>query len=149
MKTLLVYASKYGSVKSCVKLINQSIESKTIHAASLGEVNPMNFDRIIIGASVYFGQIDKNLNKWLKSNKDLLLSKELFFFSCSKETSLEQIIDKNLLDHASDYTDFGYSLRVSEMTKIHSFITKKIAQTTNDCNHLKSESIHNFINKLV
>lgn len=149
MKTLLIYASRYGGVKSCAHKINNFIETDMVDSHALSTIDLNDYNRVIIGASVYFGQIDKTLRKWLKVQEANLLNKDLYFFSCSKETKLKTLISSNLFDHASYCSDFGYSLSISSMTKMHRLITKKIAQTTSDCNHLNAESIDLFISYLI
>ncbi|MBI9014223.1 MAG: hypothetical protein JEZ08_18445 [Clostridiales bacterium] len=149
MKTLILFASKYGTTKKCSELIAADltdIEISDIQTAT--DISLESFDRIIIGTSAYFGRPDKKLSDYIKQNQSILLSKKIALFMCSKETSLEQTINKELYDHAQYKYHFGYELNISKMKFMDKLVTKKITQVSNDESHLKLEQLNELIQSL-
>lgn len=149
MKTLILYTSKYGTTKKCSELIKAGLtDSKLYDLTESNDISLKPYDKIIIGTSIYFGKINKTLSNFIDENLPLLLTKEIGLFMCSKETTLEQSINKELFEHAQYKSHFGFELNISNMKFMDKIITKKIAQVSNDESHLKLEQINDFIKSL-
>lgn len=84
MRVLIAYGTKYGSTEKCATLLAQKI---------VGEVDLVNlkvkeiediteYDKIIIGTSVYAGRVFKEVTKFCKENLDLLKKKKVSIFTC-------------------------------------------------------------------
>jgi len=149
MKTLILYASKYGTTKKCSELIAAGLTNTEVgDIQDTKDISLESFDRIIIGTSAYFGRPDKKLSNYIKQNLPILLNKKIALFMCSKETSLEQTINKELYGHAQYKHHFGYELNISKMKFMDKFVTKKMTQASNDESHLKLEQLSEFIQSL-
>ncbi len=149
MKTLILYASKYGTTKKCSELIKAGLTDTNIcDITDSNDISLKPYDRIIIGTSAYFGKTNKTLSSYINQNLPILLTKEISLFMCSKETSLEQSINKELFEHAQYKSHFGFELNLSKMKFMDKIITKKIAQVSNDESHLKLEQLNDFIKSL-
>lgn len=61
MKTLILYATKYGSTKKCACLLAEKLPGQTEMKQIHEPVDPMQFDQIIIGSPVRMGQVDKKI----------------------------------------------------------------------------------------
>ena len=83
--SLIIYSSTDGQTKIiCEKIKNFSKNSESIKLISLEEANDFNlqsYDDIIIGASIRYGKHNKNLYKFISSNKAILIKKRSAFFS--------------------------------------------------------------------
>ena len=83
--SLIIYSSTDGQTKIiCEKIKNFSKNSDSIKLISLEEANDFNlesYEDIIIGASIRYGKHNKNLYKFISSNKKTLEKKKSAFFS--------------------------------------------------------------------
>ena len=83
--SLIIYSSTDGQTKIiCEKIKNFSKNSESIKLISLEEVHDFNlqsYEDIIIGASIRYGKHNKNLYKFISSNKETLEKKRSAFFS--------------------------------------------------------------------
>ena len=83
--SLIIYSSTDGQTKIiCEKIKNFSKNSESIKLISLEEASDFNlqsYEDIIIGASIRYGKHNKNLYKFISSNKKTLEKKKSAFFS--------------------------------------------------------------------
>ena len=83
--SLIIYSSTDGQTKIiCEKIKNFSKNSESIKLISLEEASNFNlqsYDDIIIGASIRYGKHNKDLYKFISSNKKTLEKKRSAFFS--------------------------------------------------------------------
>jgi menaquinone-dependent protoporphyrinogen oxidase len=83
--SLIIYSSTDGQTKTiCEKIKNFSKDSESIKLISLEEASDFNlqsYENIIIGASIRYGKHNKDLYKFISSNKETLEKKKSAFFS--------------------------------------------------------------------
>ena len=83
--TLIVYSSIDGHTKKISSKIAEYLsESENVDLASLSEANTLslkNYQQIIIGASIRYGNYRKDLFEFIEKNLDYLNEKENAFFS--------------------------------------------------------------------
>jgi len=83
--SLIIYSSTDGQTKIiCEKIKNFSKNSESIKLISLEEAHDFNlqsYEDIIIGASIRYGKHNKNLYKFISSNKETLEKKRSTCFS--------------------------------------------------------------------
>jgi len=139
MKTLIIYASKYGTTEDCAfelknqikgetKLINMKENSKTVDIDE--------FDNIIIGCSIYMTRISLEIFNFCEQNLQKLLDKKVGIFLCCGfleqfQEYLNQNFPKELLENAVISQHFGAEARVSKMK----FITKCMFRALTKGNH--------------
>ena len=70
MKTLIVFASKYGATAECAKRIAALLPGETVlHRLGEGECPaPEEFDGVICGTSIYMGQPRKEMKRFVKTH---------------------------------------------------------------------------------
>ena len=82
---LIIYSSTDGHTKMiCEKIKSISKNRNSIKIVSLSEARDLNlqiYEHIIIGASIRYGKHNKNLYKFISSNKEILEKKRSAFFS--------------------------------------------------------------------
>ena len=82
---LIIYSSTDGHTKTiCEKIRSVSKNSDSIKIVPLSEANDLSlhiYEQIIIGASIRYGKHNKNLYKFISSNKEILEKKRNAFFS--------------------------------------------------------------------
>ena len=83
MKTLIVYATKYGSTEKCAKLLSGKLSSevKLCNLKLEKNIDLSKYDKVIIGTSVYMGRVRKEINEFFISNSNELITKKVRDFS--------------------------------------------------------------------
>ena len=81
MKKIFIYSSSNGQSLKICETLNEEKESLILNIDRLNSVNLDNFDQIIIGASVKYGDHNKKIYNFVKNNKILLKRKKTVFFS--------------------------------------------------------------------
>jgi len=106
MKTLILYATKYGAAAEIAKRIANKIDGAVIHdLKQSGILDLAGFDCIIIGSSVYAGMFRKEAKAFLSQNADVLRQKKLGLFISGMSSGEEQKmfadnVPKDLLESA-------------------------------------------------
>lgn len=104
MKTLIIYASRYGFTGEAAKEIHKSLDGET-DIVNINDASPdvRKYEKVIIGSSIYMGQVNKNIKKWVDNNLTDLLNKRLGLFICcglpeNINTYLEQAFATEFLE---------------------------------------------------
>ena len=78
MKTLVLYATKYGAAGEIARRIAGQLDGVAVHDIKRDNIpSPEGFDCVIVGSSVYAGAIRKEAKEFLSDNEDILLKKKL------------------------------------------------------------------------
>ena len=152
MKTLIIYASKYGCTEKCSNLLKDKLigEVKIVNMKKENVPDINLFDNIIIGGSIYMGKIQKRVNEFCIKNNSTLTNKKLGFFICcmsEKDIAEKQIkasFPEELLSKAIAIEHFGGEFIFEKMNFLERFIIKKISKTSNDKSTILEENINKF-----
>lgn len=130
MKTLIIYATTYGYTKECVEKLKELIQGETTIVNVKNETVPPieDFENVIIGGSIYMGQIHKKLKEYCSINLKGLLEKRVGLFLCcglpeNFEETIKNCFPKELLEKAIAKECFGGELRTEKMNLAHKMIT--------------------------
>lgn len=130
MKTIIIYSSTYGYAKECVKSLSEKLKGEVLVVNAVSEVIPPidEYDNIIIGGSIYMGQIQKKVKAYCASNVKLLKAKRLGLFLCcglpeNFELHLKNAFSEELLNSAIAKECFGGELRTQKMNLGHKILT--------------------------
>lgn len=147
MKTVIIYASKHGTTEQCAVKLSEKLEGKVeVYNIKKGEnIDFIQYDKVIIGGSIYAGKIQKEISEFCLKNIGELKNRKLGLFICciSKNDVEKQInssFSQELLAHAVAKESFGGEFRFKEMSFIEKTITKVVskmlAKTDNKFNNL-------------
>lgn len=133
MKTAIIYASTYGSTQKVAEVLHSSIKDSDIFNVKKENPNISSYDSVILGSSIYIGQIDKQLKNFVQKNMETLKLKKLgIFFCCGFEenlqTYLEANFEKDLVKDAIVMT-MGGEMDVSKMSFAHKMITRMVQKS--------------------
>lgn len=138
MKTLIVYATKHGGTKECVRLLANkligSIEQCNLKCESIPDLQ--QYDQLIIGGSIYVGKIQKEVSEFCNNNIESLKDKKNGFFICGMQegdiakTQLKDAFPDVLLKNAIVIESFGGKFDFKDMNFFERFIVKMV--TKND-----------------
>ena len=85
MNSLIIYSTTDGQTKKiCETIKNNSIYKKSTEIVNLNEAfkkKIVKYDRVIIGASIRYGQHNPMVYKFIEKNKDVLENRKSAFFS--------------------------------------------------------------------
>jgi len=130
MKTIIIYGSKYGYTEDCVKSLAEKLDGGVSFVNICNEKiqNIDHFDNIIIGGSVYMGQIQKKIKLYCSENIEMLLTKRLALFLCcglheNFMQSVKKAFPEELLTKSVARECFGGELRTEKMNFADKIIT--------------------------
>lgn len=151
MKTLIIYATKYGCTENCSKLLKDKLigEVTTVNIKNDTIPDITSFDNIIVGGSIYIGKIQKEIRNFCTENLNVLNKKNIGLFICAMqkdniETELNSAFPDELLSHAVVKESFGGEFIFKKMNFLERFIIKMIAKTENDISDISKENINKF-----
>lgn len=136
MKTVILFASKYGYAREIAQNMSQEIlgEVQLIDLEKETQIDLEDADTVILGSSIYVGQIHKSLKKLIETQHDLLLRKRLAIFLCCAfesefEKDLQANFPKELLDHAVNIQNMGGRIDESKLSFAHKLMVSMISKT--------------------
>ncbi len=159
MKTLLLYASKHGATRNAAEKLAGQLEGevKIINLQDKGsaDVSVEDYERVIIGGSIYIGKIQKSISKFCETNLEKLLKvKKLGLFICCGEEAkaLEQLaaaFPAELLKKAAAKGYFGHELKLEKLNFVSRTMIKKITGVKKNESKIKEENIKKFAEEMV
>lgn len=119
MKILIAYASKYGTVQTCVERLAANLKGKDVTTVALDRepADPSAYDMILFGSSVYYGKMLPSAQRFLKMHEKTLLCKKTALFLCcglegEYEYYCEKFFSEALRAHAFEIMHFGGTLKL-------------------------------------
>lgn len=152
MNTLIVYSTKYGCTEKCAKMLLDRLNGK-IELHNLKEskdTNVTEYDKVIIGGSIYMGKIQKEVSEFCSKNLDMLKEKKIGLFTCGirdgniADTQLNDSFPQEILSNAIAKETFGGEFIFNKMKFMDKFIAKKVAKADKDLSTISEESINKF-----
>lgn len=136
MKTLIVYASKYGFTADCAQALSARLDGDfaTVDVGKAAMPDLGAFDTVILGGPIYMGRIPKPLGAVIQTNLAGLLSRRLaLFLTCGLpdqyEQSLKAAFPAELIDKAVSTQCFGGELRTDRMKGVDRMISGMMSKT--------------------
>lgn len=153
MKTLIIYSTKYGSTEKCAKMLSEKltgrVELVNIKKDSIPDLNQYN--KIIIGGSIYIGKIQKEITEFCEKNIHILKDKIIGLFICCglpEKVDLGIYFPKELIEIAVIKEVFGGELNKEKMNLIDKMITNIMEKATAKEGNKEVAIIQENINKL-
>lgn len=157
MKTLIAYCSRHGSTEKIAHLLFMEIEHGPVRLLDLS-LEPMpkslkEFDQVIIGGSIHYGQIQKSVKDFYNEFMDELLQKRLGLYMCymldeKAEEEFNQAYPEALRNHAIALGFFGGELLIDKMNFLEKFVVRRLMHETESVFHLDEQEVDSFITKM-
>lgn len=152
MKTAIIYATKHGTTEKCVAILAKKITGPVdVTNLKKDQAHDLTqYDKVIIGGSIYVGQIQKEIKDFCSKNMAVLQNKRLGLFICCMQqgdqamTQLDNSFPRELQDVAVTRESFGGEFVFKKMNFLERFIVKKVAKTDRDTSFLAEEKIEQF-----
>lgn len=154
MKTLILFATKHGCSKKASNQLNSKLLSQ-VEICNINDKKPPdidNFEVIIMGGSIYAGEIQDSIKNYCRINHDKLMKKHLGLYLCcmdkeKAQMQFEKAYDENLRKHAIATGLFGGELLFDKMTHSEQYIIKEVAGIENSISDIDEEAINRFAEK--
>ncbi len=155
MKTLIAYATRYGATEKASRLLSEELQGD-VHLCNLSQDPAPDisaYDRIIIGGSIYVGQIQDDVKTFCSENLAALQQKRLALFICCGDEDrvqeqLEQNFDAALMAHAKPVGYFGYEYDFAKMNFLFRLIIRAKAKVRQSQYELREDNISAFADSL-
>lgn len=136
MKTVILYTSNYDYTKAMAERIalGRSEHTQCINLDQDKLPDFADIDTIVLGSSIYVGQIHKSMKTFIDKHHAMLLSKSLIIYlCCAFEHEFENHLSNNfpevLLAHASLITNLGGQIDKSKLNFGHKLLVTMIEKT--------------------
>ncbi|MCL2837479.1 MAG: flavodoxin domain-containing protein [Oscillospiraceae bacterium] len=150
MKTLILYASKYGAAEEIARRIAKNIEVAVVCDLKQKDIPKLSqFDCVIIGSSIYAGAIRKEAKTFISQNADELCKKRVGLFLSGFETEKEaEVFNQNfppqLLQAAKAKFFAGGIFDPKKVGGAERFIYKLVTKQTDYKDTIDNDKIAHF-----
>ena len=157
MSSLILFASRHGSVANAALILAGIIDSEVLVAQfGMDEIPDISrFDSVMIGGSIYIGKVQKEVKAFCESNIDELNGKNLGIFICAgeenpekRETTLKGNFPSLLLDSANAKGWFGREVHIEDMGFLEKLALRFAKGTRRSYSDLREENIKEFALKM-
>lgn len=156
MRTVIVYATQHGTTEKVANMISELASDSTvlINLRKSHDVNPVDYDRIIIGGSIHAGKIQKIVRKFCERHMQQLTTKPLgLYLSCLEEnekaiTQFETAYAENHRNHALSCKLTGGEVMIDGMNFIEKFMMKKIGGISESVSKIKEDKIKELVSEM-
>jgi len=156
MKTLIVFATKYGSAEICAEKIKSRLQSDADILNLKNNKNPNinEYDTVIVGGSIHAGRIQGIVKKFCTANEKTLLQKKIGIFVCcmyegdKAQQQFNDAFSESLRVHASAQGILGGILDFDKMNFLEKTMVKKVAGVEESQFNISEENITSFVQSL-
>lgn len=159
MKTAIIFSTTYGSTEKVAKYIAEKLkddEVKVIRLRKNSKINIDQFDRIILGGSIYLGEIQPVMIKFCENNMNALLTKNVGLFTCGVEpelvrddSELEMAFPKKLFNHAVATAFVGGEITIEKLNPSQKFISKSFLKINESVSFIHHDIIDIFVYQIL
>jgi menaquinone-dependent protoporphyrinogen oxidase len=151
-KTLIIYATKYGTTETCATLLQKHLQDGAVlqNIAQQSKADLDAYDTVVLGGAVYAGRANGRLRRFCSANEQALLSKRLGLFLCMMEEGdgavkqLEQNYSQALREKALVMDYFGGEFLFSNMGWLARKIIKMMSKGDEDVHNIREDAIKAF-----
>jgi menaquinone-dependent protoporphyrinogen oxidase len=151
MKTLILYATKYGASAEIARRISTKFPNATVCNLKTDKIPPLNdFDCVIIGGSIYAGMLRKEAKKFVSENATVLGDKRLGLFlsglSQNEESkAFTENFPQGILQSAKATSFLGGIFDPTKAKGVDKFIFKAVTKQSDYTNTISDERIDMFV----
>ena len=154
MKTLILYATKYGATREIAERISRNLGDVVIFDLKQGDLPDLaEFDCVIIGSSLYAGSIRKEAKAFLAKNADTLRQKKigLFLSGMASEGGQKSFTDnfpKEVVQAAKASSVLGGIFDPEKAGRLERMVMKMVTKKSEYISTIDDEKIKEFVKTL-
>lgn len=127
MNTAIIYSTKHGFTKECVEYFRTKLKGNIdiIDIKKAKNIELKKYDKLVIGGSIYIGNVSKQLKKFLYENKDRIIEKDYILFVCSgtkDERYFFENFPEEIVKGAKKTFNFGSGLKKETLSLIEKWV---------------------------
>ncbi len=149
MKTLVAYASKYGTTRKCAEAIADRLPGGAdlidLRHDKLGSLD--GYDSVIVGGPIYAGKVMSAVPAFCERNREVLLDRVVGLFICclyegeTALTELDEAFPPWLNAHAVVRTAVGGAIDYAALGLVDRYLAKKIAHISGDIRTVRDDEL--------
>ncbi len=152
MKAIIMYTSKYGCTEKAAYLLKTQLgeETEVVNLMHAKEPSLDRYDTVILGGSIYFGKIQKEMTEYILKNQTELRDKRLGLFICAgskREQAVQELktsFPEELFNKAVAKEIFGDEIYVQKLSLMDKFVLRMIKGKDLTGSGLSKETIEKF-----
>ena len=154
MKTLILYATKYGAAAEIARRIAERMDGAPVHDLKQGSPPPLaEYDCIIIGGSVYAGMIRKEAKAFVLQNAALLKNKKFGLFlsgldSSKKDEVFSGNFPPDILEAAKARAFLGGIFDPKKAGFFERAVMKAVSKQLGNMNTINDKKISQFVEEM-
>jgi len=151
MKTIILYATKHGASAEIAQRIASQLESSYVYDLKQGGIPDLaEFDRVIIGSSVYAGMLRKEAKTFISQNAGILCEKKPgLFISGMSEGDGADILKANIpgevFEAAKVFCILGGVFDPKKANFFERLIMKAVSKQSGYMSTINDEKIREFV----
>ncbi|MFU0832953.1 MAG: Flavodoxin-5 domain-containing protein [Oscillospiraceae bacterium] len=131
MGTIIAYSSTHGSAAECARMLEKKIKNAKVIDLKKEMPDPSDYDCVILGSSVYGGQIQQEVRSYCKKYLGILLQKPLgIYLTCLTPDKteirwyLENGFPNEIVEHLTALSTPGGAIYFTKMNFLERNISK-------------------------
>ena len=152
MKTIIAYTSRYGCTEKAANLLKSSMggDIDVVNLIHDKELSLTAYDTVILGGSIYYGKIQKEMTAFVNKIKPQLSDKHVGLFICAgmkgdqAAQELWTAFPEDLLLSASAIEVFGDEVYHDKLTLMDKFVLRMVGGKGKKSQGLSVEAIERF-----
>lgn len=133
MNTLIAYSSTHGAAAECARRLAERFGGAATVDLKKETADPSAFGRVVLGSSIYGGQVQKEVREFCRNCRGVLLQKPLgIYFSCMTEDEaearayLERAFPPEIVAHLSAFGALGGAFYFTKLNFLERGVTKAL-----------------------
>ncbi len=157
MKTVIIYTTRYGCTEKAAGMLKNKLEGEVDLVNLTGQIesNLDGYDRVILGGSIYIGQIQKQIKEYANRHLEQLQHKKIGLFICAGrpepellEKELNDAFPRPLLDQALARGFFGYEYDFAKLKLFDKMIVRKVVGLKESKFQISEDAIASFAGRM-
>ncbi|WP_339241532.1 flavodoxin domain-containing protein [Paenibacillus sp. FSL F4-0243] len=152
MKTIIIYTSKYGCTEKAAYLLKNQLDDETevVNLMHAKEPRLERYDTVILGGSIYFGKIQKQMTEFASKYQNELANKRVGLFICAGakgEQAIQELkssFPEKLYNQSITKEVFGDEIYEEKMTALDRVVLRVVKGKNKSVNGLSKETIERF-----
>ena len=159
MKTLILYATKYGASAEIARRISAKFPNATVFNLKTDKIPPLDdFDCVIVGGSLYAGMLRKEAKKFVSENATVLGNQRLGLFlsglskndeGSESQKAFTENFPQSILQSAKATAFLGGIFDPAKAKGVDKFIFKAVTKQSDYTNTISDERIDMFVSELL
>ncbi len=157
MATLILFKSRHGTTRKVAYKLKGLIKDEQVDTVELKyfkTISLLDYETVIIGASIHMGKINLAMKTFLSSNIRLLLTKKIGLYICCMEegekaqTQFESAYHQTLRNSSLANGVFGGEFLFEKMNFLERYIIRKQSGYNHSVSKLNENVIAQFANDM-